>query len=75
MITASDGSVKTLVNQLYLNYSFQRYSNATLWIKDSFSPVVVKTEAQVRIAIMPIHPEMSHSGAAIRAITVTNLSR
>ena len=75
-VIAADGSVKTLVDSHYLDYAYERYTNATLWIKDSFSPVVIRSEAQTRIAIMPIHPELtSKPGTGIRAITVTNLSR
>ena len=74
-VVTTDGSVKIFVNQLYLDYAFQRYTNATLWIKGPLDPVVVRAGTQVCVAIMPINPDLAQPGTGIRVINVTNISQ
>jgi len=74
-IVTTDGSVKIFVNSLYLDYAFQRYTNATLWIKGPFDPVVVRAGTQICAAIMPIKPELAEPGTGIRVINVTNIGQ
>ena len=75
-VATADGSVKMLVNSVYLDYACQRHTNATLWVKSPFDPVAVRVGTQVCIAIMTTHPELrGKPGTGVRAVAVTNVNR